>query len=204
MNEVSDEKITALRDMILNKADDERRSLTLSAREEAENWLSEEHDKLDREVSALLQNAKSRSDDIRRRQIMAAERDKATDTLRLQNRMLSEALQRLQDKLVALREHDKYIEILTGMCVDSLRSLKGADTVSLRLAAVDLPLADEVIKRLSELEPDIEVEFDQEPAPILGGCWLSAEDGQRQVKSDWQSITHEMADTLAERLLPLL
>jgi V/A-type H+-transporting ATPase subunit E len=204
MKEVSGEKISALRDMILNKADQQKQHFAESARHEAEEWLSEEHEKLNREVNAILQDAKTRSEEIRRRQIMAAERDKATDVLRLQNRMLSEALRLMQDKLVRLREREDYIDILTGMCADSLASLKGAEKVSLRLAAVDMHLAEKVVQRLAQLEPEIKVEFDQEPAPILGGCWLSTEDGRRQVNSDWQSLTQEMADKLAERLLPLL
>ena len=56
----------------------------------------------------------------------------------------------------------------------------------------------------SALIPDAEMIFDPEPAPILGGCWISTNDNRRQVNSDWQSLTQEMADTLAERLLPLL
>ena len=52
--------------------------------------------------------------------------------------------------------------------------------------------------------PEAGITFDPETAPILGGCWVSTNDNRRQVNSDWQSLTQEMADTLAERLLPLL
>ena len=45
---------------------------------------------------------------------------------------------------------------------------------------------------------------DADPAPILGGCWVITADGHKQVDMDWQSVTQEHADTLAERLLPLL
>ena len=61
-----------------------------------------------------------------------------------------------------------------------------------------------VIAKVREVLPDTELVFDPEPAPILGGCWISTKDDRRQVNSDWQSLTQELADTLAERLLPLL
>lgn len=204
MKEVSSEKISALRDIILDKADEQKQNIITSARKEAEEWLAKEEEKLARETNLIIQDAHKRAEEIRRRQIMASERDKATDTLRLQNRILSEALGRLQDKLVHLRDRGDYIDILTGMCADAAFSLKGSEVLKLRLAAVDLPIAEEVIKKIKLLDPDIKLEFDSEPAPILGGCWIATADGHRQVNSDWQSLTQEMADTLAERLLPLL
>jgi V/A-type H+-transporting ATPase subunit E len=90
------------------------------------------------------------------------------------------------------------------MCVDAIKSLRENQGLKLRLSAVDVGLADSVILRVRELIPDAEMIFDPEPAPILGGCWISTNDNRRQVNSDWQSLTQEMADTLAERLLPLL
>lgn len=204
MKEVSSEKISALRDIILDKADEQKQNIITNARKEAEEWLAKEEDKLARETNLIIQDAQKRAEEIRRRQIMAAERDKATDTLRLQNRILAEALGRLQDKLVHLRDREDYGDVLAGMCADAVFSLKGSSKLKLRLAAVDIPLADAIIQKLKTLDPEIEVDFDPEPAPILGGCWVTTADGHRQINSDWQSMTQEMADTLAERLLPLL
>ena len=75
---------------------------------------------------------------------------------------------------------------------------------SKRLSALDADLSDKIIAKVRELAPDVEFTFDTEPAPILGGCWVSSDDNRRQVNLDWQNLTQEMADTLAERLLPLL
>lgn len=204
MKEVSSEKIAALRDIILDKAGENKRDIVSEAHRETEEWLFQETEKLEREKNMILQDARKRAEEIRRRQIIAAERNKATDMLRLQNRILTEALGRLQDRLVHLREREDYLDILTGMCSDAAASLKGAQEMRLSLSAVDAGVAGEVIKRIKEHNSEIEVVFDPEPAPILGGCWITTEDGRRQVNSDWQSITQEMADTLAERLLPLL
>ena len=91
---------------------------------------------------------------------------------------------RLQDKLVRLRDREDYADILAGMCIEAAEMLGVKTPLKLRLASMDAALAD--------------------PAPILGGCWVITADGHKQVDMDWQSVTQEHADTLAERLLPLL
>jgi V/A-type H+-transporting ATPase subunit E len=204
MKEVSSEKIGTLRDIILDRADARKRELVAGARHESEEWLLRETDKLQHETNIILQDARKRAEDIRRRQILSAEREKSTETLRLQNRILSEALGRLQDKLVYLRDREDYADILAGICVDAVNSLREREGLKFRLSAVDLPLSDKVISKVHEIMPEVGLVFDPEPAPILGGCWVSTKDNRRQVNSDWQSLTQEMADTLAERLLPLL
>ncbi len=204
MKEVSSEKIGTLRDIILDRADVRKRELVAGARHESEEWLMRETDKLQHETNIILQDARKRAEDIRRRQILSAEREKSTETLRLQNRILSEALGRLQDKLVYLRDREDYADILAGICVDAVNALRQKEGLKFRLSAVDLPLSDKVISKVHEIMPEVGLVFDPEPAPILGGCWVSTKDNRRQVNSDWQSLTQEMADTLAERLLPLL
>ena len=204
MKEVSSEKIGALRDIILDRADKEKRTVIAAAHREADDWVIKETERLQRETNLILQDSRKRAEDIRRRQILAAEREKSTETLRLQNRILSDALGRLQDKLVHLRDRENYADILTGMCIEAVFSLKGADELKLKLSAVDLNLSDEILSNVKRLIPDVQISFDPEPAPILGGCWVLTSDNRRQVNLDWQSLTQEMADTLAERLLPLL
>ena len=204
MKEVSSEKIGTLRDIILDRADSRKKDLVAGARQEAEEWLLRETEKLQRETNLILQDARKRAEDIRRRQILSAEREKSTETLRLQNRILSEALGRLQDKLVHIREREDYVDILAGMCIDAITSLRETKGLKLRLSAVDAGLAGPIISKVEEFIPEAEIIFDPETAPILGVCWISTNDDRRQVNSDWQSLTQEMADTLAERLLPLL
>ncbi len=204
MKEISNEKISNLRDIILDRADSEKKVNMAQGRREADDWLTHETEKLQREINLILQDARKRAEDIRRRQILSAEREKSTETLRLQNRILSDSMGRLQDKLVHLREREDYPNILTGMCVDAVESLGVKVPLKLRLSAVDAALAEEIIAKTLASNHELTLTFDPDPAPILGGCWISTADGHRQVNMDWQSITQEMADSLAERLLPLL
>ncbi len=148
MKEVSNEKISNLRDIILDRADNEKKVNMAQGRREADDWLTHETEKLQRETNLILQDARKRAEDIRRRQILSAEREKSTETLRLQNRILSDSMGRLQDKLVHLRERADYSDILTGMCIDAVESLGTKTPLKLRLSAVDLALADEVIAKL--------------------------------------------------------
>ena len=204
MEDISSEKIGTLRDIILDSADDKKKVIAADAHREADDWLMRETEKLHREINLILQDAKKRADDIRRRQLLSAEREKSTEALRLQNRLISAALMKLQDKLTHLRDRDDYVNILAGICVEAIHALKGADCLKLRLAAADAGLADKVIARVKEITDEAELVFDTEPAPILGGCWVITKDNRRQVSSDWQNITQEMADNLAGQLLPLL
>lgn len=204
MKEVSVEKIGVLRDIILGHADSERRRFESDSRKEADEWVAKEAEKLAREANLIVQDSSKRSEDIRRRQVLSAEREKSTDILRLQNRMLSDALGRLQDRFVHLRNRSDYANILTGVCIDALNSLMPVEKAKFRLSAMDVLCADEIIAGVARTMPDVKFVFDPEPAPILGGCWVAADDDSRQVNLDWQSLTQEMADALAERLLPLL
>lgn len=204
MKEVSSSKINALRDIILDKAGSQTEKLITEAHREANEWLERETEKLQKEIDLIIQDAHKHADDIRRRQIMSAEREKSTDTLRTQNRVFSDALSKLQDKLVQLRDSKNYLDILTGMCVDAIESLKDVEALTLQLSAVDASYANDIIAKIKELFPKVTLTFDKEPAPILGGCWISTVDKSRQVNLDWQNLTQEMADTLAEQLLPLL
>ena len=78
MNEISNEKISALQNIILEHANQQREALATDARKEAEQWLSKEMSKLERETNSVLADAKSRSEEIHRRQILSAEREKST------------------------------------------------------------------------------------------------------------------------------
>lgn len=202
MKEVSSEKMAVLRDMILDGAARDKQKIVSEVRAEAEEWLAKEAERLERDKNLIVQDARKRAEEIRRRQIVSAERDNTADALRLQNRLMTEALGRFQEELIRLRDRKDYADILSGMCTDAAASMKGAKRLKLRLAAVDAHLADNIIDSIKI--PDIEIVFDPEPAPIQGGCWIAAEDGKRRMDSDWQSIAQEMADILAERLLPLL
>ncbi|MDR1915521.1 MAG: ATPase [Synergistaceae bacterium] len=204
MSDIANEKITALQNIILEHANQQKVALASDARKEAEAWLSKEMAKLERETNAVLADAKSRAEDIHRRQILSAEREKSTEALRQQNRLLNEALKKFQDGLVHLRERKDYIKILTALALGATQNLSGSGALKLKLAAIDAHLGPEIASSVSANLSDSKMVFDPEPAPIIGGCWVMSEDGKRQINADWQSRTQEMADTLADRLLSLL
>ena len=209
MNEVSNEKISALQKIILEHANQQREALASDARKEADAWLTSEMAKLQRETNALLEDAKSRAEDIHRRQILSAEREKSTEALRQQNRLLGEALKKFQDGLVRLRDRADYDAILTGLALEATRALSeglgGEQGIfKLRLASLDASRGEKAAEAVSKKNPRIKMVFDRDPAPIIGGCWVTSEDGRRQINADWQSRTQEMADVIADRLLSLL
>ncbi len=204
MNEISADKVSNLKEMILKRAGDERENTLARGRKEAETWLALENEKLQHEVDSVLEEARKRAEETHRRLILSSEREKSTEILRMQNRILSEAMGRLQDKLVRLREREDYADILAGMCVEAAGMIGAGTPVILRLASTDLHMAPEVIAKVKAFGGDIDLSADGEPAPILGGCRIISADGRKQVDMDWQSVTQEYADTLAERLLPLL
>jgi V/A-type H+-transporting ATPase subunit E len=204
MNETTSEKISALQSLILESANSQKYELAEGARRESESWLAGEMSKLDRETAMILADAKRRAEDIHRRQILAAERQKSTEALRQQNRLLQQALKQFLEGLLKLRDREDYVRILTALAVDGARSLKGFAPVTLRLAAIDGHFGDDVAKAVNERVPEAGMVFSHDPAPILGGCWVASSDGRRQINSDWQSRTQEVSDILADRLLAML
>ena len=103
MNETTSEKISVLQGLILESASSQKYDLAEGARKESESWLAAEMSKLDRETAMILADAKRRAEDIHRRQILAAERQKSTEALRQQNRLLQQAMKQFLDGLVKLR-----------------------------------------------------------------------------------------------------
>ncbi|MDR1136879.1 MAG: ATPase [Synergistaceae bacterium] len=204
MSEVTNDKISALQNIILEHANQQREALASDARKEAEQWLSKEMSKLEREINSVLADARNRSEDIHRRQILSADREKTTEALRQQNRLLGEAMKKFQDGLVRLRERADYADILTGLALGASKDLPGEPSLRLKLASLDAPLGDRIAETVNRKRPECKMTFDHDPAPIIGGCWVASEDGRRQINADWQSRTQEMSDIIADRLLSLL
>ena len=76
------------------------------ARREAENLAREQGERIAREEELVLREAASRAESIRRRQVMSAEREKTADALRLQNRLMTEAVSMLEEEFTRLRERE--------------------------------------------------------------------------------------------------
>lgn len=203
MTDVDTQKLGALRDLILDKAEAEAMRITQKAQQEADEWLSQELVKIDQEADLIINDARSRAEEIRRRELLAAEREVSREKLRLQNRLITQAKAVFLDELVALRSREDHWMILLGLLLEAQEVLVDLKKGSLRLAAIDFPLGERIVSRSKELRPQIDMRFDSTPAPILGGLWLIDDTGNRQVNSDWQTKVVEMSDTLTERLMAI-
>lgn len=207
MNEIKNqagEKVTALQNIILEQANDQRAALLADAQRECSLWLAAETEKLERETALVLADAKSRAEDIHRRQILSAEREKATEALRQQNRLLQRSMKLFLDELVKSRERADYCEILIGLAIGCARSLEDDPPLKLRLCAIDASLGPRVAREVNARIPSAEMTYDPENAPMLGGVWVVSGDGRRQINADWQSRAQESTGMLAELLLAVL
>ena len=202
MSDATD-KITALKNIILARADGQRIAMLSDARNEAQEWVQKETEKLERETQFVAHDAKVRSDEIHRRQILAAERTQSVETLRLQNRLLATLLERFHDGLVKLRDRPYYSDLLTGLLIKGVGQLNES-SVCFQLATLDAALATRILERAQAKCPAVKISFDANPAPIQGGCWIFTEDRKKQVNLDWQSYTLDASDKLAERLSTVL
>ncbi|MBC7323114.1 MAG: ATPase [Acetomicrobium sp.] len=203
MTDVDTQKLGALRDLILDKAEAEAMRITQKAQQEADEWLSQELVKIDQEADLIINDARRRAEEIRRRELLAAEREVSREKLRLQNRLITQAKAVFLDELVALRSREDHWMILLGLLLEAQEALVDLEKGSLRLAAIDSPLGERIVSKSKEFRPQIDMRFDSTPAPILGGLWLIDDMGNRQVNSDWQTKVVEMSDTLTERLMAI-
>ena len=204
MSEVRNDKLTGLRELLLLQAEQEKMGILEKAKREAGSLAAQETDRIAREEELILRDAADRAEATRRRQVMAAEREKSAEGLRLQSRLLSEAVSMLEDRLGRLREREDYVRILAGLVVEADSVLPDSGGLRVRLAGSDAAIGRAVAKTSAELRPGLDVEFDPDPAPIMGGAWISTADGRRFVAADWRNRAHEAAGELAERLLPML
>jgi len=203
VSEVDTQKLSALRDLILDKAEAEAMKITQKAQQEADEWLSQELVKIEQEVDLIMNDARRRAEEIRRRELLAAEREVSRERLRLQNRLITQARAMFLDELVALRSREDHWMILLGLLFEAQEAIVDLKQGSLKLAAIDSPLGETIVAKSHELRPHIDMKFDPAPAPILGGLWLIDDIGKRQVNSDWQTKVAELSDTLTERLMAI-
>ena len=204
MSEERNDKLNGLRELLLLQAEQDGMKLLEKAKREAETLVKEESARIAREETLILKDAADRAESTRRRQVMAAEREKTGEGLRLQNRLLSEAVSMLEDRFTRLREREDYVRILAGLVAEAASVLPESGDLRVRLAAADAAIGETVASVCREFLPGLGVSFDPDPAPIMGGAWISTADGRRFVAADWRNRAHETAAELAERLLPML
>lgn len=204
MNDERNDKLNGLRELLLLQAEQDRMRILEKAKRESETLVKDESARIAREEDLILKDAAERAESTRRRRIMAAEREKTGEGLRLQNRLLGEAVSMLEDRFTRLRGRDDYARILASLVAEAASVLPDAESLKVRLAASDANIGEAVAGACRELLPGIDVSFDPDPAPVMGGAWISTADGRRFVAADWRNRAQETASALAERLLPLL
>lgn len=202
--EENNQKLTDLKDLVLSKAEAERGYALSNARKESKDWLKEQNARLEQTIEGILMESVKRAEDIRRRELVSAERERERERLRLQNSLIEEAVEILETELVKLRDREDHVSILSGVLMESVASIPPGQECFFRLAERDSSLSAEMMDMARKIKPDLKITFDEEPAPILGGLWLRSRDGKWQVNADWHVKAREMADELAERLLRVL
>ncbi len=197
------EKISAatdkLRELIINRANEQKNLLLAKAETEAKEWLSSENEKLGNEIEQLVTEADRQAGETRKHSLQNAERECMGEELRLRNKLLRDATKLLAEKLAQLRTRDDYVQILCGIALEAAETLQGT-AFCFSLSAIDFPYAETLTDMLKTAAPNLTFVFDRVPAAITGGLILCTEDKKRMISSDWQSIARDAADTLAMRL----
>jgi V/A-type H+-transporting ATPase subunit E len=202
--DMSEERLSALKNLLLTQAAEERNRILETETRETEAWLREEESRLVSMIDSIADDARKRAAEIRQRQVSTAEREREHDMLRLRNRLLAQTLEQMQQACSEFRNRPDYGDILFGLGKSALDSLPGSDAIRLRLAATDAALGPELAARLSDPGRGVTISFDPDPAPITGGLWLVAENGKRQSLADWSVVVQEHAELVAKRLMAIL
>lgn len=204
LQDMSEERLSVLKNLLLNQAAEERNKILDTETRETEAWLRDEESRLVAMIDSILEDARKRAAEIRHRQISTAEREREHDMLRLRNRLLAQTLEQLQQACSELRNRPDYEEILVGLGRIALAGLPGKGTARLRLAAQDAEIGPGLASRLSDPANNVTIAFDPDPAPVSGGLWLIAEDGRWQSLSDWSVVVRERSELVARRLMAIL
>jgi vacuolar-type H+-ATPase subunit E/Vma4 len=196
-------KLSELRAIILQKGNLERERILAEAKTEAEKWTDEQTRQLDAMIAKIKADTAKRSREITSRQMAEAENARDKDRLRLQSDLIRNALLIFQSALVGLAERPDYGAILTGLAAEVCERLPkgGNGKVKMRLRAEDALHGEAVEGALRSRFPELDIAFDADAAPIIGGVLLYSEEEKWQVVADWKSKAEEMADDVAKAVL---
>jgi V/A-type H+-transporting ATPase subunit E len=194
-------KLSELQSLILQKGSMARERILEEAKAEAEKWTSEQTRQLDAMVAGVKADAVKRAREIALRQMTDAESARDKDRLRLQSDLIRSALLAFQDALVGLSARPDYYAILTGVAAEVCERFSKSQKLKMRLRADDASHGETVARALRSRFPELDIAFDAEPAPIIGGVALYSEEEKWQVVADWKSKAEEMADDVAKAVL---
>jgi vacuolar-type H+-ATPase subunit E/Vma4 len=178
-----------------------RERILAEAKAEAKKWTEEQTRQLDAMVAGIKADAAKRSREMAQRQVAEAESARDRDRLRLQSDLIRSALLAFQNALVALAKRPDYDVILTGVAAEVCERFPKSQKVKMRLRADDAPHGEAVARALGSRFPELDIAFDAEAAPIIGGVLLYSEEEKWQVVADWKSKAEDMADDVARAVL---
>ena len=201
MKEVSVSRLDEQKRKILENASLQKRAQIDNASAKADEWLKEETSKLDAELDLIVKQAEKQADEERSLRLRTAKLTESREMLKLQNKLLDEALGRLESKFRSLRQRSDYVRILCGMALEAAEQMN-ENKFSVVLSKDDAKLADELAALLKKTGTDTVFSVTYANNAPKGGITLLSEDGKRRICFDWKNAAESMTDTLAQRLPP--
>ena len=186
---------------ILENASLQKQAQLDDASAKSDEWLKEETAKLDAELDLIVKQAEKEADEERKLRLHAAKLTESREMLKLQNKLMDEALGRLESKFFSLRQRSDYVRILCGMALEAAEQMN-ENKFSVVLSKDDAKLADELAALLKKAGTDTVFSVTYANNAPTGGITLLSEDGKRRICFDWKNAAESMTDTLAQRLLP--
>ena len=201
MKEVSVSRLDEQKRKILENASLQKRAQLDNASAKADEWLKEETSKLNAELDLIVKQAEKQADEERSLRLRTAKLTESREMLKLQNKLLDEALGRLENRFRSLRQRSDYIRILCGMALEAAEQMN-ENKFSVILPKEDSKLADELAALLKKAGTDTVFSVTYTDDATESGVTLLSEDGKRRICFDWKNAAASMTDTLAQHLLP--
>ncbi len=201
MKEASVSRLDEQKRKILENASLQKQAQLDNASAKAGEWLKEETSKLDAELDLIVKQAEKQADEEKSLRLRTAKLAESREMLKLQNKLMDEALGRLESKFRSLRQRSDYVRILCGMALEAAEQMN-ENKFSVVLSKDDAKLADELSALLKKAGTDTVFSVTYSDDAPEGGITLSSEDGKRRICFDWKNAAESMTDTLAQRLLP--
>lgn len=186
---------------ILENASLQKQAQLDDASAKSDEWLKEETAKLDAELDLIVKQAEKEADEERKLRLHAAKLTESREMLKLQNKLMDEALGRLENRFRSLRQRSDYVRILCGMALEAAEQLN-EPKLSVVLSKDDEKLAEELLALLKKSGTDTVFSAVYANDASESGITLLSEDGKRRVCFDWKNAAESMTDTLVCHLLP--
>ncbi|MDO4952641.1 MAG: V-type ATP synthase subunit E family protein [Synergistaceae bacterium] len=200
MIEASVSRLDEQKRRILENASLQKQAQLDDASAKSDEWLKEETAKLDAELDLIVKQAEKQADEERGLCLRAAKLAESREMLKLQNKLMDEALCRLESRFSDLSQRDDYVRILCGMALEAAEQIN-ENKLSVVLSKNDAKLADKLSALLKKAGTDTVFSVIYTDDAPEGGITLLSEDGKRRICFDWKNAAASMTDTLVQHLL---